>query len=279
MKPVLFAVCFVLTTLSSIAQNADTTSVAKSKTNFIIGSTFNSGMNYYGRTDSLKSKGIYPFVGVLFKNGLYLTSTFVFISNPVSTRYAASIIESGYQFKNEKGNWVGALSGNYFIYQDNTSLPQSALKGMAGLTVSNLNKIININFGGNIKMSDNLDFGASAGIDHSFRIEPIGKGVIVIDPSAYLYSGTQRFTASYYKQKNFLFFPAGQQEVTTNSNRYNILSYEFSSPFIYAIGKLNLIVTPAYIIPQNLDSVPNRPDLSESGKALFYTTATIKFTL
>jgi hypothetical protein len=38
------------------------------------------------------------------------------------------------------------------------------------------------------------------------------------------------------------------------------------------------MATPSYIIPQNLLTVPNRPDLSERGENTFYTTLTAKYT-
>ena len=44
--------------------------VMPDKSHFIIGAACNSALNYYGRVDSLKSSGIYPFIGVTFKGGL-----------------------------------------------------------------------------------------------------------------------------------------------------------------------------------------------------------------
>jgi len=134
----------------------------------------------------------------------------------------------------------------YFFYQNNNNLVQSALKGIAGLILPILINF-NINFGGDVKLADNLDLGASEGMDHIFRIEKVGKGVLVIDPSAYLHAGTQNFTKTYYQKKNILILPAGEEQVTTNSKKFNILSYEFSTPVVYALGKTNLILTPAYI--------------------------------
>jgi hypothetical protein len=52
------------------------------------------------------------------------------------------------------------------------------------------------------------------------------------------------------------------------------MSYELSCPVIYGIGKMNLIVTPAYVIPQN---VVTANGTSQKAVNLFYTTATIRF--
>ena len=263
------------------AQSNDTTqkdSSEQKKTELVIAVSYNSGLNYYGRVDSLKSSGFYPTLGVNFKNGIYLHSSFIFINNAAYNGYAASIVEGGYQFKNKKESWSGNIFVNKFFYKDNTELVQSALKGTAGINLAHLNKIINLNAGADLKLSDKIDIGANAGIDHIFRIEKVGKGVIVIDPSAYLYAGTQNFTQTYYQEKKLLFLPAGEEAITTSSRKFSILSYELSCPVVYGLGKMNLVLSPAYVLPQNLVTVPGRPDLSETGANLFYLTSTLRFT-
>jgi hypothetical protein len=101
----------------------------------------------------------------------------------------------------------------------------------------------------------------------------------VIDPSAYIFAGTQQFTKTYYKQSNFLLFPPVQQQVSEDVKKFNILSYEFSLPVIFAKGKFQLLVTPAYVMPQHRVIVQGRPDLSERGKNMFYATIGSKITL
>ena len=243
-----------------------------------MGAAYNSAINYYGRTDSLKSKAFIPFAGINFRNGMYINASFAFISNELSTKYAASIVEAGYRFKNRKENWTGNIFVNGFFYDKQSGLVQSALKGSAGINVSHTNKILNINFGGDVKWSNATDFTAFAGLDHLFRTENLGPGVLVIDPSVYLYAGTQHFTETYYQDKQFLIFPAGQEEITKNSSRFSILSYELSCPIVYGYKKVQLVVNPSYVIPENLISVPGRPDFSEQGTNLFYVVTAIRFT-
>jgi len=269
----------------SLAQAKDSLATADSgsrqgKDHFIIGTTYNSDINYYGRVAGTKNSGIYPFVGLSFRNGLYANATFVFIRNSQQTKYAATLVEGGYNFSNKKGSWAGSLSASKYFYQDSTNLVQSAVKEVFSASISNLNKIINITLGGNVKLSDQADIGAQAGLDHIVRIPNIfGGDVIVLDPSAYVYAGTQNFTRTYYTQKNLLIFPGPTQQVTTNSREFNVLAYEFSLPVIYGYKKLNLIFSPAYIMPQHILTVPDQPALSETGANLFYFTATIKLTL
>jgi hypothetical protein len=70
-----------------------------------------------------------------------------------------------------------------------------------------------------------------------------------------------------------------EQPVITSTRQFNILAYEFSIPLVYGYKKLNLVVTPAYVVPQHLIVVPDQPSLSEYGANLLYVTATVKITL
>jgi hypothetical protein len=73
--------------------------------------------------------------------------------------------------------------------------------------------------------------------------------------------------------------PGAGQTVSEDVKRFNILSYEFSMPVIFGKDKFQLLLTPAYVIPQNLISVQGRPELSEMGKEMFYATIGAKIIL
>lgn len=275
------ALFFLSLTNAAFSQAKDTASTQE-KIHFAVSATYNSGLNYYGRIDSLHSKGYYLGVGLTLKNGLYASSTFVFIRNSLVNQYAATLIEGGYNFNNRKNTWAGNLSASRYFYQADVSLVQSAVKEVVSGSLTNLNKIVNITFGVNVKWSGNTDIGIQAGLDHIIRFQHIfskDKDVIVLDPSANVFAGTQNFTKTYYEKKSFLIFPVAEQQVTTDSRQFNPLSYELSLPIVYGYKKLNLIVTPAYVLPQNLLTVPGQPALSERGTNLFYFTATAKLTL
>jgi hypothetical protein len=49
-------------------------------------------------------------------------------------------------------------------------------------------------------------------------------------------------------------------------------------PVVYVKGKWMALVTPSYILPQNLITVAGRPDLSEKGQNMFYATVGLKYT-
>jgi hypothetical protein len=256
-------------------------SQAADSTHFLFGATYNSGLNYYGRVDSLHSKALSPFAGIALKNGLYANANFVFIQNSLQSQYAATLLEGGYNFKDNKGHWAGNLSITGFFYRPDIDLVQSAIKETASASITHLNKVIDLTIGANVKWSDRADFGAQAGLDHIFRIPHVlgPEGILVLDPSFNAYAGTQNFTQTYYEKKELLLFPIGEQQVTVNSRQFTILAYEFSVPLVYRYRKFNLILSPAYIMPQHLIIVPGQPAQSENGANLFYVTASVRFTL
>lgn len=264
----------VLTLFSFHLAKAQTDSVSNEsdQAQVKIGVYYNSALNYYGRTDSLKSSGFFPMAELWFNKNFYISATPVFVNNAVASfDYAGTVATAGFQF-NEKGKWFGNL---YFVkpfYESSSQLVQSVLKAQGAMSLSWMSKAINITAGGDIKLSDKMDFGLTGGIDHVIRHQFADNSVLVVDPSAYVYAGTQQFINTHYKKSNFLLFPGVEQSVSEEVKSFNILSYELSMPIIFAKGKFQLLFTPAYVMPQNLITVQGRPDLSERGKEMFYAT-------
>ena len=252
---------------------------ATTKPQFKLSVNYNTSLNYFGRTDSLRSSGFFPLAELWVTPKFYVNAAPIFVNNAVQNfDYAGTVATIGYQ--NISPNWI---TGVYLLkpfYKESSELVQSALKAQSGVNLTYRNKIVNINAGGDVKFSDKVDYGATAGLDHVIRIENRDKSVVVFDPAFYAYAGTQNFQRSYYKKNNsgFLLFPGRDQVVTEEVSRFNVLAYEASLPIIYAKGKVMLIATPSYIMPQNLVTVPNRPDLSERGENMFYATLTAKYT-
>jgi hypothetical protein len=248
----------------------------KKETQFKIGAYYSSHLNYYGRTDSLRSSGFFPMAELWFNESFYINAAPVFVNNAsASFDYAGTVTTIGYQF-NAENKWLGNIYLVKPFYENNSQLVQSALKAQGAFALTNLNKVINITGGADVKFSDKVDFGVTGGIDHIFRHQFEDNTVLVIDPSAYIFAGTQQFTNTYYKKSNFLLFPGVEQTVSENVKNFNVLSYEFSMPVILAKGKFQFLFTPSYVIPQNLITVQNRPDLSERGKEMFYATVGAK---
>lgn len=273
---------FTLATICSCfacSLQAQTDSAENSKPQFKLSVNYNSNLNYYGRTDSLQSSGFFPLAELWFKN-FYINAAPVFVNNAsASFEYAGTVATAGYLFISEDKKWFN----NFYLvkpfYESNSQLVQSALKLQGAFSITNLNKLINITGGADVKVSDKVDFGITAGLDHIFRKQFANNSVLVIDPSAFLFAGTQQFTNSYIKRNNPLLLPGTGQTVSEEVTKLNILSYEFSMPVIFAKDKFQLLLTPAYVIPQNLIIVQGRPDLSERGKKMFYATIAGKIIL
>jgi hypothetical protein len=271
----IFALMNLAFSLAASAQDTDST---KTKPQFKLSINFNSNLNYYGRTDSLKSTGFFPMAEFWISPKFYINALPVFVNNKVqSFEYAGTVTTAGYQSISDK--WLTNLYVLKPFYKASSQLVQSALKAQTGINISRLNKIVNITVGGDVKFSDQTDFGATAGLDHIIRMKNNDGSVWVIDPSVYLYAGTQNFTNTYNrKKKGTLLFPGGTEQVTEKVQSFDVLAYEASMPIIYVKNKWMFAATPSYIIPQNLITVANRPDLSERGEKMFYITLALKRT-
>lgn len=265
--------------LSNLSAKAQQDS-AQTKPEFKISVNYNSYLNYYGRTDSLQSSGFFPMAEFWVTPNFYVNAAPIFVNNKLqSFDYAGTVATAGFQNMSEK--WLTGLYVMKPFYEESAELVQAALKAQAGASVTKLNKILNLTLGGDVKFTDATDFGAMAGADHIIRIENKDNSVLVFDPSFYAYAGTQRFSRAYVtKQNNPLPLPigGGSEESTEDVNQFNILAYELSMPVIFAKGKMQVMAIPSYIIPQNLLTVKNRPDLSETGENRFYGTVSLKFT-
>jgi len=272
-EPVL-TLLFILASVISFGQT-DSASTATDKPKLKLGVYYNSNLNYFGRVDSLRSSGVFPLAELWITKSFYINAAPIFINNKTqSFEYAGAISTIGYRYT-APGN---KLAGNFYVvkpfYPSNSQLPQSALKAQGAFTLTALNKFINVTGGADVKFSKGTDFGATGGLDHLFRIPLDAKSVLVIDPSFYVYAGTQKFTQTYYENTGIFGTP---QQVTKNTTRFEVLSYEASMPIIVGVGKFQVIAIPAYVIPQNLITIPNRPDLSERGENLFYATLGVKY--
>ena len=269
--------------LLSNAQTSDSTQLSNAQTSdstqqqgvqFKLSINYNSGLNYYGRTDSLKSTGVFPLAEIWFSPKFYINAAPVFVNNKLQTmQYAGSVASLGYLNVTDK--WISNLYLLKPFYKESSELVQSALKAQAGASFTALNKAINFTFGGDVKYSDQFDFGAIAGLDHIFRFQNKDNSVIVLDPSFTVNAGTQNFSKT-YKRKIGGLIP-GEQQVTETYQQFNLLSFEASMPMIFSKNKIQIIATPAYVMPKNLVKIAGRPDLTETGENMFYTTLALKY--
>ncbi len=249
------------------------------KTTVNVSANYVSRLNYFGRVDSLKSSGLFPILGIDSKIGLYANSSFIFTQNTVqSVKYAGTSIEGGYKFPDSK-HFAGNVFYTQFLYTNTAEIVQAALKSQTGVNLTWKNKYINVTGGGDLKFSDNTDIGVTGTLDHLFiiKIPSMTKTAIAFNPTATVNAGTQRFIQTWSSKQGGILTTltgGGTTTTTANVNRFNVLSYEFSMPVVFVVHQYYFALTPAYVMPQNLITIANRPDLSEYGKNLFYVTAT-----
>jgi hypothetical protein len=276
-----FFLAFAL--IISVAAQAQSDSTAN-KPQFKLSVNYNSNLHYYGRTDSFRSSGYFPMAEFFITPKFYVNAAPIFVNNKFqSFDYAGTVATAGYLNVTDK--WLTSIYVLKPFYTAEAKLVQSALQAQTGASLSRLNKIANLSLGADVKFSDAVDFGATAGIDHIFRkILPNGGGAIVLDPSFTLNAGTQRFSTTYVKKQSGssstspLGLPIGNNgsnsgttsTETVRENRFNILSYEAAMPLIYVRNKWMFLATPAYVMPQNLLA-------GEIGKDQFYVTAGVKY--
>ena len=71
--------------------------------------------------------------------------------------------------------------------------------------------------------------------------------------------------------------PGSTEQINKNVTKFNVLAYEFSVPVVYAKGKFMTLLTPAFIIPQNIVTGTGNNVASERGQNMFYTTIGFKY--
>ena len=275
MKRTLILTSLLCCCLLGLTQNDST---QKQKLQFKLGLNYNSNLHYYGRTDSLRSSGIFPQAELWLGDKFYLSATSVFVRNAVQPLdYAGTVATVGYL--DVRKHWITSAYLLKPFYGEDVQLVQSALKTQAGLSFTYVNKIINLTAGADLKYADRIDYGASAGIDHIVRKEIKGGSALVIDPSVNVYAGTQNFSTTYTKKRNgFLFLPGESETVTRSAQRFSLLSLEASLPVIWARKNWLAQVTPSWVSPRNLVTVAGHPDFSEQGSNMFYVTAGLTYT-
>ncbi len=249
----------------------------KTTATFLGGLVFAPRLHYFGRTDSLKSNALLPTFTFQFDSvGLYGSGTAVFLSNTKqSFQYAGTIIEAGYRFGKQKG-LTGNIYGNKFFY-NTTQLPQAAFQEQLGANFNYLMKPFNISATGSTAFSkERSDFFASFGVNKYFT-KKLKNGVFLISPTYVLNAGSQNFTNVHSSGSLTGNVPGMNQQTVEKNRSFKILSHEISIPLIYARKHIYFILTPSYVLPQNIITIPKRSDLSEYAQNLFYVNATVLF--
>jgi hypothetical protein len=86
------------------AQNDSTAT----KPQFRLSVNYNTNLNYFGRTDSLKSSGFFPLAELWFTSKFYVNAAPIFVNNALQKMdYAGTVATIGYQHIDTK--WITSL--------------------------------------------------------------------------------------------------------------------------------------------------------------------------
>src|ERR1043165_4855242 len=134
MKPLkrIFAAIVLFIMLQTANAQTDSTNT---KPQFKLSVNYNTGLNYFGRTDSLKSSGFFPLAEFWITPKFYVNAAPIFVNNSLqSFEYAGSVATVGYQNVTDK--WITSLYVLKPFYKESSELVQSALKAQGGLNLT-----------------------------------------------------------------------------------------------------------------------------------------------
>jgi hypothetical protein len=229
---------------------------------------------FMGRTDSLKAPYITPSLGYYHSSGVFLNTSFSYLTSADKNRIDLYKISGGYDniWKNVSAG--GSLSGYFFNSSSYTV--QSAMVGFLNGYIGYDFNLFEIYADGSLGLSDEWD--GFAGIEFA-RTSYVFKNHLRITPSVYINAGTQNYSNEYYTTRSSKIslgdgYNKGMGKGVSNggqvgsvstgtttqvrveeTNKFQILDYEFSIDFTYRYEQLAISVTPVYALPINPSTI------------------------
>ena len=242
-----------------------------------IGINYSSYLHDYGRNNNLEASSLFPQAELWLHSKWYISAAPVLISikgQPLD--YAGTVATAGFLHIGKK--WISHLYAVKPFYETGTNLAQATLQFQAGGSLGFRNQLANLTIGGDVKRSDAWDFGATAGLDHAFRKSFKKGSALVIDPTVSVFAGTRKYArTTTTSQPGFLMLPGSSSSTTDRATRFDLLSYECSVPLIFIRKHWMVLVTPAWVAPQNLMAASETGGDAETGKPRLYATAGLKY--
>jgi len=258
-------------TAKDTASKSDT--VKNKKSSLKIGLTYSSNSVYLARTDSIATPNYGLGITYTLKSGIYFSGEVNYIPSRQYDRLDAGNLEAGYNF--DLDNLSGGVSISKYIASFNSTQVISAIDATVGAELSyDLFDVVTASVHGDYALvkSDGNDIIITGGLSHEFEFEKVFTkgGHLSIEPKAELTAGTQNFLSSYYVLKRNSAAKRQQHQnanakgltkaaststssskttsVTSNSNKFQTLAYDFSLPVSYSWKKFGVSFTPAYAI-------------------------------
>lgn len=207
-----------------------------------------------GRKDSTVIPLITPKISYIFQSGFEVDLSVGYNTHEPSPQVNQYTLDGSYSFN--PGNYSGSVTLSGFIYSKSSGSVTSEQKGSlaynSSYTLSFIQPALNLTwtFGNHIP-----DYQASPVLQQQFNI-----GNLNITPTVTMNAATQNSYNSYYQNRRFT-IPRGDKpplpaNVTLsgevlNSNKFQILDYEFSAPVGFTAGNWSFNFTPTYALPIN----------------------------
>ena len=278
----------------AIAQSppaADTTNMTAGKKLFYNGGMlYMSNLTYAGRKDASSVPVLLPNFTVVSKGGLFVSAMGYFDLSGANSQSEGLSVTPGYVFSfDQKKQFGGSVSATKYFITSNSPIILSSFNFTVDgqLTYTGFVKIAlgaSLRVGKDSSTTDivnNVELSKEIWLLKSGQQKTNG---FKIGPDLNLYTGTQSFYQTYYTQSQVqravtnpsssnalgLLFPGNtsqsivSQTVTQQKQQqvkqYNLLALSASMPLTYAIGKVQLSLTPYFIKPFNqVDYTNNTP--------------------
>ena len=223
------------------------------KAYFMTGLNYVSNNVYLGRKDTVVVPYISPYIGYMFKSGIYARALASFTSRP-KTHLDLFTLAAGYEHAFGDHFYSGALFEKYF-YNKNTVSVKSNIKSSAGIfgqyTNDWIEPLLTLEY--NQTTAKKGDFIVGGSLDHVFSLVDDKLNVL---PTLTMFAGTQRYYQEHKKQRETnLNGKKAKNILISGSDQFQALDYEISCQFLYFLHHWAFKLIPAYVIPINPSSI------------------------
>ena len=253
-----------------------------------IGVSYVNDYVYAGRTDSLTSPYLTPYVSYYHRSGFFCKGAISYLTGKSENRIDLVNLMIGYGFYS--AGLFGGASTNLLAFNKESYAIQSEVSASANGYLGYDVGLFDLTADVSTLMGKELDI--ISGLELN-KIIHIYKNRFTLNPTFYAIGGTQQYYGEYYTYRSssakarFGRRPGGINNgntepiiVVNETSSFKILAFEMSLPIHYTANKLKFSFIPQYAIPVNPSTITvNEITTSEEIKNRLYFTAEISVQL
>jgi hypothetical protein len=252
------------------APDADTT--APTPSHLELNLVYQSNDVNNGRKDSTVIPLITPKISYIFQSGFEIDLSVGYNVHEPSPAVNQYTLDGAYTFN--PGNYSGTVTLSGFVYSKNSGSVTSEQKGSLAYTNSYTFSFIQPSVGLTWTFGNHIpDYQVSPALQQQFNI-----GNLNITPTVTMNAATQNSYNSYYQNRRFSIPRSGKplpDSVTLsgevlNSDKFQILDYEFSAPVNFTAGNWTFNFTPTYAMPINPADIRATLQINNISKSFTY---------